>query len=548
MLLPLLPQTDTSAQSKAAPLIGQTGDSLNEKSDFNTTLVGFKDVQSQEKPLLNQNINMEASELQDQLVQVVQVLKEFAEGLNLPNAGNSLPGGLANPTEVSEVLPVSFENSLNNFIGKLSDLLLETDNAMTGSSLQQLVDEALTDFQLSLEQLNLESDDLKEQLKAFLSKMTEVVEQWLEKVEERGIAALPELLEILVEFSEKARINNGLPDEKTITVPLQEDSVNDVFTASLNERKDISPGNVFQQSNHLVDQNLKQQQAQQISPVAIGTPKNNTTSLSGNKNAVLNQLVSEHALNNQPIKQGQKLAPAQTGGLENIKFNAMNNTLNLNALSLNYLQQGKMENAPSIFQHLPLTDFKQASSSGSNNFALPDIIKNTASRIREQFSYQIGMPAGGKQWGNQLTQRLTWLAGQGIQTADLQLNPPELGPLQVRIESSEQAARVSFAISHPATRDVLESQIPRLRDLFSDRGLDLLDVDVGDHEQSENHFLENTEGDAHLGDGTKERADTVDGKGSIDQITETDAMLANEGESDYDSTLVLHYGIVDAYV
>lgn len=96
---------------------------------------------------------------------------------------------------------------------------------------------------------------------------------------------------------------------------------------------------------------------------------------------------------------------------------------------------------------------------------------------------QLPVNVNNPQWFSAMADRVSWLASQNIQAADIQLDPPELGPLQVRITVNQDQASVSF-ISHQASvRDTLDSQLMRLRELFSNEGLDLVDVNVSDQHQ-----------------------------------------------------------------
>ncbi len=79
-------------------------------------------------------------------------------------------------------------------------------------------------------------------------------------------------------------------------------------------------------------------------------------------------------------------------------------------------------------------------------------------------------------WGDAFSQHLVTLAQQGTQTASLQLNPEDLGPIHVRISLHEQAASVEFAARHAATSELIESALPRLAGAFEAHGLRLDDV------------------------------------------------------------------------
>jgi flagellar hook-length control protein FliK len=73
-----------------------------------------------------------------------------------------------------------------------------------------------------------------------------------------------------------------------------------------------------------------------------------------------------------------------------------------------------------------------------------------------------------------------WLSSQNLKSAEIQLDPAELGRLEVRISMNQDVAQVTFASANPNVRDALESQMHRLRELFSQQGMGQLDVNVSD--------------------------------------------------------------------
>ena len=81
-------------------------------------------------------------------------------------------------------------------------------------------------------------------------------------------------------------------------------------------------------------------------------------------------------------------------------------------------------------------------------------------------------------WSEAFGQRIAMLAQQGTQSATLQLNPPELGPIQVRIAMSEHGAKVEFNTLQQTTSDLIETAMPRLAAAFEHQGLRLDDSRV----------------------------------------------------------------------
>lgn len=78
-----------------------------------------------------------------------------------------------------------------------------------------------------------------------------------------------------------------------------------------------------------------------------------------------------------------------------------------------------------------------------------------------------------------VTQRVRWMVDQGVETAELRLDPPRLGTLGVRVRVDGDQATLSFQSPHAPVREAVEAAVPRLRELLADAGLDLAGVDVG---------------------------------------------------------------------
>lgn len=93
-------------------------------------------------------------------------------------------------------------------------------------------------------------------------------------------------------------------------------------------------------------------------------------------------------------------------------------------------------------------------------------------------STAIDMPLRQAGWDQALGDRVVWMVNQKFQGAEIKLNPPQLGPIEVRIQMHHDQAQVSFTAQHGAVRDALEAALPRLREMFAANGLGLGDVNV----------------------------------------------------------------------
>lgn len=117
----------------------------------------------------------------------------------------------------------------------------------------------------------------------------------------------------------------------------------------------------------------------------------------------------------------------------------------------------------------------QLSSTVAGSTALPT--------AEARLSLPVNVSFGHSQWGAQVAERAVLLTAQNVQTAQLQLDPPELGPLNVRIQINQDQVSVHFASANPSVRDALDQTFVRLRELLQEQGLDLVDSGVSDQPQ-----------------------------------------------------------------
>jgi flagellar hook-length control protein FliK len=104
-----------------------------------------------------------------------------------------------------------------------------------------------------------------------------------------------------------------------------------------------------------------------------------------------------------------------------------------------------------------------------------------AEAARASAAAPIPVPPDHPQWGQAFGERVVWLVNQHNASAQLSLNPPDLGRLDVRISLDQDQARVLFATPHESVREAIEAAVPRLREMLADTGVQLLDVGIERH-------------------------------------------------------------------
>lgn len=96
-------------------------------------------------------------------------------------------------------------------------------------------------------------------------------------------------------------------------------------------------------------------------------------------------------------------------------------------------------------------------------------------------------------WGNELAQRIVWMHKQEMPSAQLNIHPRHLGPLEIRVDVAQDQASVAFTVHHAQVKEALEAALPRLREMLGTQQLNLVNVDVSQH-QSEQRQASNQSG------------------------------------------------------
>jgi flagellar hook-length control protein FliK len=96
-------------------------------------------------------------------------------------------------------------------------------------------------------------------------------------------------------------------------------------------------------------------------------------------------------------------------------------------------------------------------------------------------------PVGSSGWDDALGQRVLLMVSSQEQVAELSLNPPDLGPLQVTLSISNDQATATFVSQHADVRQALEAALPRLKEMMAESGINLggASVSGGDGSQQQ---------------------------------------------------------------
>ncbi len=146
-------------------------------------------------------------------------------------------------------------------------------------------------------------------------------------------------------------------------------------------------------------------------------------------------------------------------------------------------------------------------SSGSTNGSI-DIAAMTARLDRSTPSTAAGQAAlhtapqslnfTEKGWESAFGQNIQWMNANNIKSAQIRINPAELGPLKIDLTMNKDQLSLQIHATHQISRDTLEAALPRLRSELADQGFSNANIDMADQDQGQHAGQHSGDDDASL--------------------------------------------------
>jgi flagellar hook-length control protein FliK len=123
----------------------------------------------------------------------------------------------------------------------------------------------------------------------------------------------------------------------------------------------------------------------------------------------------------------------------------------------------------------PLTGSSGDSAAGAAQLS---VISNSAIDATATPTLKVSAGVDTPEFGQGLADRVSWMVDNNLNGAKLQVNPPQLGPIEVRIAVQGDHAQVWLTSHSAVTRDALESSSPKLREMLGAQGFGQVSVDI----------------------------------------------------------------------
>lgn len=109
------------------------------------------------------------------------------------------------------------------------------------------------------------------------------------------------------------------------------------------------------------------------------------------------------------------------------------------------------------------------------------------STTAEAASPRLAPTVGTHAWNQALGDKIVWMVAGAQQSATLTLNPPNMGPLQIVLNVSNEQATASFFSAQPEVRQALEAAFPKLREMMNEAGIQLGQATVSADTPQQHH-------------------------------------------------------------
>jgi flagellar hook-length control protein FliK len=141
-----------------------------------------------------------------------------------------------------------------------------------------------------------------------------------------------------------------------------------------------------------------------------------------------------------------------------------------------------------------------------------------------KMSSTIFQPVGGDGWDGALGHQVVMMVSNGQQDVELQLNPPHLGPLDIKLSLNQDQASLTFVAANAPVREALQASLPRLNEMLAESGIQLAQANVQARTQDGGDSQARDEGGRRGARGRGEQGGAVDEVGSVAAARRTRVM------------------------
>ncbi|WP_374349766.1 flagellar hook-length control protein FliK [Chitinimonas sp.] len=107
-----------------------------------------------------------------------------------------------------------------------------------------------------------------------------------------------------------------------------------------------------------------------------------------------------------------------------------------------------------------------------------DTVRSANNPAQLRIENTIFQPVGGDGWDSALGHQVVMMVSNQHQEVELQLNPPHLGPLDIKLSLDKDQASLTFVAATAPVREALNASLPRLEEMLAESGIQLAQSNV----------------------------------------------------------------------
>lgn len=172
--------------------------------------------------------------------------------------------------------------------------------------------------------------------------------------------------------------------------------------------------------------------------------------------------------NNQTASSGRNTAVLVSGQMQNL-FGALGSALTSQTVNANSTVNSFSKGAPKPDLVMQLTDPTGDHAPGAFNLSTAGFgaAANTNPVVALPGALALNQP----RMAADLGQNIQFMVGKNISRATLDVNPAHLGPMKITIDQQNNQTNIQIMASHHLAKDMLDQNMPRLREWLQDAGL-----------------------------------------------------------------------------
>jgi len=96
-----------------------------------------------------------------------------------------------------------------------------------------------------------------------------------------------------------------------------------------------------------------------------------------------------------------------------------------------------------------------------------------------------------------LAMRIQWMLNQSLSSAEIMMDPPDMGPLTVQIKQHKGEPNVMFQVAQSGTKELVEENLSKLKEMLEQQGIDLGEASVEQQKDQSEKNEENANSSAN---------------------------------------------------